>query len=108
VLGPSEDGGYYLIGLRTPVARLFEEIAWSTAAVAAQTRERAAEAGLPVEMLRRWYDVDDADSLGHLCAELFSPGTHMECGYPARHTRQYLATLPGLPLSIAAEMETAR
>lgn len=108
VLGGSEDGGYYLIGMQTPVARLFEEIAWSTAAVAAQTRERAAEAGLAIEELRQWYDVDDADSLGRLYAELFSSTTHLERGYPAPHTRDYLATLADLPFSIAPEVETAR
>jgi rSAM/selenodomain-associated transferase 1 len=108
VLGASEDGGYYLFGLQTPTARLFEEIAWSTAAVAAQTRERAAEAGLAVEELRRWYDVDNIDSLGQLYAELFSPATHAQRGYPAPRTREYLATLPDFSFSMAPEVETAR
>src|SRR5258708_19493121 len=49
VLGPSEDGGYYLIGLKHPHHELFERIAWSTADVLAHTIERAAEISLPVE-----------------------------------------------------------
>ena len=70
VLGWSDDGGYYLIGLTRPHARLFAEIAWSTEAVARQTEERAAELGLPVTRLTTWYDVDDAGSLARLQAEM--------------------------------------
>ena len=68
VLGPVEDGGYYLLGLKTAHARLFEDIAWSTADVAAQTRERAASIGLPVVELPSWYDIDDGDALARLIA----------------------------------------
>ncbi len=62
-LGPAEDGGYYLIGLRRPQPRLFEGIAWSTRAVFAQTQKRAAELGLSCEVLPAWYDIDDRRSL---------------------------------------------
>jgi rSAM/selenodomain-associated transferase 1 len=72
VIGPSQDGGYYLIGLKTPHRRLFEDIDWSTERVAAQTLQRAAEIGLEVEQLPIWYDVDDAETLRALCEELFS------------------------------------
>lgn len=70
VLGPSTDGGYYILGCQSIHARLFEDIAWSTAAVTQQTLERAAELGLPVHMLPDWYDVDDAPSLRLLIGEL--------------------------------------
>jgi rSAM/selenodomain-associated transferase 1 len=70
VLGPSRDGGYYLLGLKTPHRRLFEDVAWSTEQVAQQTRARAAEIGLPVHILSEWYDVDDAPSLQLLRSEL--------------------------------------
>jgi uncharacterized protein len=70
VLGPSRDGGYYLLGLKAPHRRLFEDVAWSTEHVAAQTRVRAAEIGLPVHILPEWYDVDDAQSLQLLRFEL--------------------------------------
>ena len=63
VLGAAEDGGYYLIGLKAPHARLFGDIAWSTGEVAAQTRARAAELRLEVVELAPWYDVDDRAAL---------------------------------------------
>jgi rSAM/selenodomain-associated transferase 1 len=70
VLGPSLDGGYYLIVMRAPHAELFRAIDWSTDRVAAQTRTRAAEARLDLIELDTWYDVDDAESLRRLIAEL--------------------------------------
>jgi rSAM/selenodomain-associated transferase 1 len=63
VLGPAEDGGYYVIGLKAPHAALFEDIAWSTDKVAGQTRDRARNLGLEVFELAAWYDVDDHASL---------------------------------------------
>lgn len=70
VLGPAEDGGYYLIGMTAPHAHLFEDIAWSTHRVAAQTRERARALGVDLVELPPWYDVDDAASLARLLASL--------------------------------------
>jgi len=62
-IGPTEDGGYYLIGVRGPADRLFERIPWSTPEVARVTLERAKELGLSVHLLPAWYDVDDVASL---------------------------------------------
>jgi glycosyltransferase A (GT-A) superfamily protein (DUF2064 family) len=94
VLGPSEDGGYYLIGVRSAHARLFEEIDWSTGQVTAQTLERARELGLEAVMLPTWYDVDDAATLRQLCEEMFGPAADAgPAGYPAPHTREFLARL---------------
>ena len=70
VLGPSDDGGYYLLGLKTAPRRLFEDIAWSTERVAAQTLERASEVGLGMHLLPAWYDVDDLQGLRRLHREL--------------------------------------
>jgi rSAM/selenodomain-associated transferase 1 len=70
VLGPSSDGGYYLLGLKTAHRHMFENIAWSTAQVAKQTLERAREIGLDVHRLPVWYDVDDVDGLRRLRTEL--------------------------------------
>jgi uncharacterized protein len=93
VLGPSDDGGYYLIGIKQRHGHLFEDIAWSTAAVAQQTRQRAERLGLPMTSLPTWYDVDDAPSLERLRRELLlqdseapSPGA----AYPVPFTRAYL------------------
>jgi rSAM/selenodomain-associated transferase 1 len=71
VLGPCVDGGYYLLGVKCAHRRLFEDIAWSTEQVAAQTLARAAEIGLPIHTLPAWYDVDDFPSLWRLYADLF-------------------------------------
>ncbi len=92
VIGPSTDGGYYLLGMTQPHRRLFEDIAWSTAQVLAQTLERAAELKLEVLLLPPWYDVDDARTLDILARETlhgcgFSPELH------AYHAPRTTATL---------------
>ena len=51
MLGPAEDGGYYCIGLKSPHARLFADIAWSTEQVLARTLECAHETGLNTAIL---------------------------------------------------------
>ena len=90
LLGGSDDGGYYLIGIKHPHRRLFEQIDWSTERVFAQTLERAREIALPAELLPTWYDVDDAATLERLRRELASPHA---AAYPAKHTRAYLESL---------------
>ncbi|HET8577063.1 MAG TPA: TIGR04282 family arsenosugar biosynthesis glycosyltransferase [Methylomirabilota bacterium] len=70
VLGPCEDGGYYLIGLRSPQPALFEGISWSTDAVLSATLAKARAAGLSVHLLPRWFDVDTEHDLRRLHAEL--------------------------------------
>jgi uncharacterized protein len=70
VLGPADDGGYYLLGMKAPHLSLFANIDWSTAHVTEQTRLRAGALGLPVLELDAWYDVDDAQSLLRLRHDL--------------------------------------
>ena len=70
VLGPADDGGYYLLGLKAPHAHLFEDIAWSTGSVAERTALRAREIGLELVTLPTWYDVDEAASLYRLIDSL--------------------------------------
>jgi rSAM/selenodomain-associated transferase 1 len=70
VLGPADDGGYYLLGTKRAHAHLFADIVWSTDAVAETTRLRARELQIPVVELPVWYDVDDASALVRLKAEL--------------------------------------
>lgn len=72
VLGPADDGGYYLIGLKTPHTQLFRDIPWSTPAVFSTTIERACDIGLEVALLPRWYDVDDFETLQVLLGEIDS------------------------------------
>lgn len=92
VLGAADDGGYYLIGLKQAHRNLFERITWSTAEVLAHTIERAKEIGLPVELLTRWYDVDDATTLHRLCDELFVTNRR-DGAYPAPHTKAFLNSI---------------
>lgn len=66
VIGPTRDGGYYLIGLRRPTSALFVAIPWSTSRVLAATLDRAAAKQLTVELLPEWYDIDEPDDLEHL------------------------------------------
>jgi rSAM/selenodomain-associated transferase 2/rSAM/selenodomain-associated transferase 1 len=63
VVGPATDGGYYLIGMNRQHPELFEEVAWGTERVLAQTLDIAARAGLPVEVLEGWADVDTMSDL---------------------------------------------
>jgi rSAM/selenodomain-associated transferase 1 len=63
VIGPAEDGGYYLIGLSRPEWRFFEGIPWSSDAVARVTLERADAIGATMARLESWYDVDDLSTL---------------------------------------------
>ena len=70
VLGPTEDGGYYLIGMSAVHEQLFAGIAWSTDLVVDQTRVAAAAIGLPPMELPGWYDVDDRAALARLIADL--------------------------------------
>jgi uncharacterized protein len=70
VLGPADDGGYYLIGLKRSAPRLLREVRMSTSTVLADTLALAAEEKLTVSLLPTWYDVDDVASLERLQAEL--------------------------------------
>ena len=95
VLSPALDGGYTLIGLSQLHERLFTDIPWSTSRVHQATVERAAEIGVPVINVPSWYDIDDAESLALLQAELAGePLPFAQAGVrgaPAPATRSYLA-----------------
>ena len=88
VLGPSEDGGYYLIGLRGVHRALFEKMPWSTPAVLEETLRRARRLGLRVAQLAPWYDVDTGDDLARLMSEL-----EADAGQPSIHTRRLLLSM---------------
>ena len=62
-LGPTEDGGYYLVGTSGDHESIFDEIPWGSGDAAATTLERARERNLEVRLLAPWYDLDDAASL---------------------------------------------
>jgi len=90
VLGPSDDGGYYLIGVKKPHRHLFEQIDWSTERVLKQTIQRATEFGLEAKLLPPGYDVDDAGSLQRLSTELLVDTTPTDI---APNTREFLVML---------------
>jgi rSAM/selenodomain-associated transferase 1 len=93
VIGPSDDGGYYLIGLKKLHRSLFENIEWSTERVLEQTIERAQKIDLEVHRLPTWYDVDDCATLRRLCCEFFAANGSAPDAYPAPATRGYLNEL---------------
>jgi rSAM/selenodomain-associated transferase 1 len=74
VVGPSDDGGYYLIGVRAAQPALFAAMPWSTPSVLAETMARARALGLTVRRLPSWFDVDTPADLRRLRAELPATG----------------------------------
>lgn len=89
VLGPAEDGGYYLIALKADAVhpRLFEDVAWSTGRVFSTTLERCREMGLAVELLPEASDVDTPEDLRRLAHRM----TDSDLGCP--RTRDLLQSL---------------
>ena len=88
VLGPTEDGGYYLVGLRRSHPKLFERMPWSTSRVLPETRRRSEQSGLTVAYTDSWYDVDTPADLTRLIESL----AHLQDGL-AQQTRQFLQGL---------------
>jgi uncharacterized protein len=76
VLGPSEDGGYYLIGLNEVLPDLFDGLEYSHAGVLGEALARAADAGVRPVLLPEWYDVDTPDALARLVADR-AAGVHV-------------------------------
>lgn len=70
VLGPCEDGGYYLIGWKRPHSRLVREVQMSTDHVLQDTLAIAAEENLAVSLLPSWYDVDEPEELARLISAM--------------------------------------
>jgi len=87
VLGPTEDGGYYLIGVRREHRELFDDVPWSTSDVLDITLRRAAKAGLRAVCLPAWFDVDTPADLARLRTALDTADAT-----PACRTRLLLAS----------------
>jgi uncharacterized protein len=75
VIGPSTDGGYYLIGLNQSHPELFTQINWSSEAVLAQTEARAATLNLDISRLPQWNDVDTPADLKIIQEQIASGDT---------------------------------
>ena len=105
VLGPADDGGYYLLGMKPARAALFTDIAWSTDSVADTTRNRARAAGVELVELPTWYDVDDSFALDRLCQDVTDvPSSLSPRPYDAPATAAALSAMGLLqPMTRAAE-----
>jgi len=68
VVGPTDDGGYYLIGVSEPRAELFDGVPWGTAEVFETTLARVARLGLSAATVAPWYDVDRPEDVGRVMA----------------------------------------
>jgi uncharacterized protein len=84
VVGPSDDGGYYLIGMRAMHRDLFIDMPWSTSAVLPETVRRAEARGLSIARLPTWFDVDTPEDLARLRTTLAQTA-----GEEPRYTRQF-------------------
>lgn len=101
VFGPSEDGGYYLVGLKNLHPEIFNDIEWSTSQVLEQSLAKAGQENLLVSFLPEWYDVDTEADLIRLLQDIRT--------YPAnqlKHTRQFFEQLPVELGSILTDLDS--
>jgi uncharacterized protein len=66
VLGPSRDGGYYLVGCNQPTPEIFQSMTWSHSQVLAQTLDKLAVLQIDYHLLPPWFDIDTPDDLRYL------------------------------------------
>lgn len=78
VLGPSDDGGYYLVGSASKTPPIFHKVPWSTSAVWQKTLALLEQAKIPMVALPSWADVDDLESLHQLRARLASSAAPLD------------------------------
>jgi hypothetical protein len=76
VLGPTEDGGFYLLGLRRCPPRLLADLPWSAADTFTETLERLRARGLETTVISPWFDVDEPQDLTRLRTMLERGGLH--------------------------------
>jgi len=87
VIGPADDGGYYLLGMNDLIPELFLKMEYSHGEVFQQTLERIPSKGVDVTILPVWYDIDTPDDVLRLASELTSDSASI------RHTRRVLLHL---------------
>lgn len=66
VLGPSRDGGYYLIGMNHPSPEIFSNMTWSHERVLTATTAKLARLGINFRLLAEWFDIDTSADMEHL------------------------------------------
>ncbi|MGE0703644.1 MAG: TIGR04282 family arsenosugar biosynthesis glycosyltransferase [Vicinamibacterales bacterium] len=97
VLGPAEDGGFYLLGVRACPSGLLAEIPWSAPDTYARTLARFRERRLRTEILPPWFDVDRSEDLNRLTSLLASAGAEAPA---TRRLLQQLGMLPDGPAGV--------
>lgn len=85
IVGPSRDGGYYLIGLKKPCQGLFRGIKWSSDEVLEETLKSAKGLKKKMALLNKWYDIDKSEDLDYLKRDLKKKDKDI-----ARWTRRFL------------------
>ncbi len=73
VLGPAEDGGYYLVGCRRASPEMFKGVAWSSSETFSQTRSAFDAQGYRTHLTPLWRDVDSIEDLRRLAQEPVGP-----------------------------------
>lgn len=74
VLGPSRDGGYYLIGISAWQSTLLDQLPWSQPTTLSATRDRMVSRGFALHETQEYFDVDEPDDLRHLRSVAQQPG----------------------------------
>lgn len=90
VVGPCEDGGYYLIGMKSYLPNIFKDIPWSTRAVVTSTVRRIVEMKATFSLLDKWYDIDKVEDLLRLKRDL---NASFEARQACRNTFDLLSKL---------------
>ena len=83
-IGPSEDGGYYLLGMNEFYPQLFADMRYSHADVLAETLARVSQTSATLTVLPMWYDVDTPEALDRLRSDLQTTDVQVS------HTRRFL------------------
>jgi len=101
VLGPAEDGGYYLIGLGRRAPELFADMPWSTDGVVPETLRRAERLGLDTHLLPQWWDVDTPEDFARLRSSVLDAWWPRQTALWLRD--RHLRSLPRAEASAAEE-----
>ena len=94
VIGPSTDGGYYLLGMQGGLAEVFDDIDWSTSKVLPQTTQRLDQQNKSFALLPAKTDVDDESALRQMLADLTSKTSEEPASASQELVKKILATLP--------------
>lgn len=70
VLGPSRDGGYYLVGMNRSTPQIFDGMTWSHDRVLAQTTAKLSASKIEFHLLPTWFDIDTVDDLRRMKSQL--------------------------------------